>query len=168
MIEIRRGTEGDTEPFLELLRGVQQSMEHQEWFFLDPPETIRRMMKDGTMKLWIAMDGGRVAGAFDLLYPGMETCNYGYALGFSEQELLRVVNMDSAAVHPDYRGQGLQKRLMQAAERELENTGKRILLCTVHPDNRYSLKNVLSQGYEIQKTVPMYGSVRHIMRKDIG
>lgn len=56
---------------------------------------------------------------------------------------------------------------MQTAEAELARAGKAILMCTVHPENHFSLENVLSQGYTICKTVPMYGSIRHVLRKNI-
>lgn len=166
-IEIRKGNMGDTEAFIRLLQEVRQGMEHKEWFYLDPPEEIREMMEDGTMQLWVAMDGSRMAGAFDILIPGLEPYNYGYDLGFSEEELLRVINMDTAAVHPDYRGLGLQKRLMLEAEKETCRQGRRILMCTVHPENSFSLNNVLKQGYSIEKKLCKYGSVRYILRKDI-
>lgn len=166
-IIIRRGTRADTESFIHLLSEVRQGMTHKEWFYLDAPEEVREMMENGTMQLWVAMDGERLAGAFDALVPGLEAYNYGYQLGFSTEELLRVVNMDTAAVHPDYRGRHLQRQLLQAAEEELSGTGEKHLLCTIHPDNIYSLQNALAQGYTIQKTLPMYGSIRHILRKDI-
>lgn len=168
MIEIRKGTKHDTEPFIALMASVKETMAHKEWLFLDTPDEVREMMDNGTMSLWVAMDGDRLAGAFDILYPGLEPYNYGYILGFSQEELLQVVNMDTAVVHPEYRGQGLQKHLMQCAEKELSKTGKHILMCTVHPDNSFSLHNVLSQGYAIQKTTAMYGSVRHVLSKNIG
>lgn len=167
MIEIRRGTVSDTESFIDLMALVRQSMEHKQWLYLDPPEEVRNMMKNGTMSLWVAMDGNRMAGAFDILYPGLEQYNYGYTLGFSQEELHQVVNMDTAVVHPEYRGLGLQKRLMQHAEKALAGTGKHILMCTVHPDNHFSLNNVLSQGYTIQTTTVMYESVRHVLMKII-
>lgn len=166
-IIIRRGTREDTESFIRLLSEVRQGMTHKEWFYLDAPEEVREMMENGTMQLWVAMDGDRLAGAFDALVPGLEAYNYGYQLGFSAEELLRVVNMDTAAVHPDYRGQHLQRQLLQAAEEALSGTGKKHLLCTIHPENIYSLQNALAQGYTIQKILPMYGSIRHILRKDI-
>ena len=43
----------------------------------------------------------------------------------------------------------------------------RILLCTIHPDNRYSLQNALKLGYRIEKRVGRYGSVRYVLRKDL-
>ena len=164
---IRKGSGRDTDNLIRLLQQVRESMEHKEWFYLDPPENVQKMMENGAMQLWVAMDGARLAAAFTMIIPGQEEDNYGYDLGFSEEQLLKVINMDTAAVHPDYRGQGLQKKLMQTAEAEIAKEGERILLCTVHPENRFSLQNVLSQGYTIQKKLEKYGSVRYILRKDI-
>lgn len=167
-IEIRKGTPEDTEPMLRFLREVWETMAHKEWFFLSPAEEIREMMASGAMELWTAMDGSRLAGVFTIVRPGLGRDNYGYDLGLTEGELLRVVNMDTAAVHPDYRGQGLQKRLMEFAESQIAGEGAHILLCTVHPENRFSLENVLNQGYTIQKKLEKYGSERYVLRKDVG
>lgn len=142
-------------------------MEHKEWLYLDSPDEVREMMRNGTMSLWVAVDGQQIVGAFDTLNPKLSSLNYGYILGLDDIDLRRVVNMDTAVVHPDFRGHGLQKRLMQQAEKELAESGKHILLCTVHPHNHYSLNNLLSQGYTVCKTVKLYGSERHLMRKDL-
>lgn len=166
-IKIRKGTVVDTEPLIAMLRQVWQEMEHKEWFCLDDPEDVRNMMADGSMELWVAMDDDRLAGAFDTLTPGLAAHNYGYDIDLPQEELLRVTHMDTAAVHPDYRGLGIQRKLIQVAEAELAQRGNRILLCTVHPENRFSLDNVLKQGYTIQKKLPKYGSVRYVLRKDI-
>lgn len=166
-ITIRKGTIADTEAFTRFLDEVREGMEHKEWFYLDPPEFVREQMENGTMQLWVACDGGRMAAAFDLIVPGLERYNYGYDLDLSEEDLMRVINMDSAAVHPDYRGMGLQGKLIRKAEMEIAAAGHRILLCTVHPENRFSLNNVLKQGYVIQKKLKKYGSVRYLLRKDI-
>lgn len=166
-IAIRKGTQADTEAFICLLEEVRAGMPHPEWFYLDPPEFVREKMSDGTMQLWVAMDGDRLAAAFDILIPGLTAENYGYDLGFSRELLLRVINMDSAAVHPDYRGLGLQRALMETVERELRGAGERILLGTVHPENRYSLENVLKRGFSIVRRLEKYGSERYLLRKDI-
>ena len=166
-ILIRKGNIEDTEAFIQLLLEVREGMVQKEWFYLDPPDFVRNAMTKGTMRLWVAMDGERMAGAFNLLLPGLEDYNYGYDLGFSQDALLQVVNMDTAAVHPEYRGLKLQQRLLSEAEKEIATWGKRILLCTIHPENRYSLNNALQLGYTIQKVLNKYGSVRCLLRKDI-
>ena len=166
-LEIRKAIPEDTEPFLALLRQVREAMPRKEWFYLDAPEDVREMLRNGVMKLWLAMDGSRIAGAFDYLLPGLEPYNYGYELNLPEENLRQVVNMDTVAVHPDYRGMGLQRKLIGTAEDSLRREGNRILLCTVHPDNVYSLRNMLALGYGIQTRKTMYGSVRLILRKDL-
>lgn len=166
-ITIRKGTGADTERFIDFLTSVWETMEHKEWFCLDSPEEIRQRMEEGTMELWLAMEGERIAGAFDILHPGMEDINYGWKLDFSREQLARVVHMDMAAVHPNYRGMGLQRRLLETAEQELRGEAERYLLCTIHPENVFSLNNALKQGYRIRKTLSMYGSVRHILCKKL-
>ncbi len=164
---IRKATLEDTEDFLRLVRLVRQGMENRDWFYLDPPEDVRAMMADGSMAFWAAMEEDTMAGVFSILMPGLETYNYGRELNFSQEALLRVVHMDTAAVHPDYRGLGLQRRLMEEAERYAATLGNRILLTTVHPENRYSLENILSLGYTLVRELPMYGSRRYLLRKDL-
>ena len=165
--EIRKGTIRDAETLIRFLRDVKDGMSQKEWFYLDPPELVRRQLADGSLELWLAMDGERVAGIFNILHPGLDPCNYGYDLGLTEEELLCVVHMDNVAVHSDYRGNGLQRKLVQIAEQSLAGTGKKILLTTVHPENRYSLNNMKSQGYVFQMLLDKFGSRRYILRKDI-
>lgn len=166
-LEIRRGDYRDAEAFLSLLREVRQTMLHPEWFFLDPDDVVREMLRDGRMQLWVAMDGDRLAGAFDYITPGLDESSYGWDLGLSAEELPRVVNFDSVAVRPEYRGMGLQRKLMACAEDALSMDGPRILLCTIHPDNRFSLQNAQRRGFEVVAKLPKYGSVRLFLRKDI-
>jgi len=166
-LEIRKGTLADTEQFIHLLQEVRQEMSQKEWLYLDEPDEVRQMMKDGTMELWLAMDGEWMAAAFDILHPGLDSYNYGYDLNFDESDLLRVINMDTIAVRSDYRGMGLHKKLLWEAEREIAPQGHRILLCTVHPDNIFSLRNFLEGGYAIERKLQKYGSVRYLLRKDL-
>lgn len=166
-IRIRKGEVKDLPAYLQLLRQVKQRMTQSDWFYLDPEEEVYERMESGQLELWVAEDGNWIAGAFSIVHPGLESFNLGNDLGFEEEALQRVVHMDTAAVDPDYRGRKLQYRLMAYAEEELSARGRKILLCTVHPENRYSLQNVLDQGYSIQKKLPKYGSIRYILRKDL-
>lgn len=166
-LQFRKGTLADTDDFVQFLDDVRAEMSQKDWFYLDPPDVVRQMMADGTMELWLAMDGNQIAAAFDILFPGTAAYNYGYDLGLSQKELLQVVHMDTSAVQRDYRGLGLQRKMVDTAEQALRGKGRRILLCTVHPENRYSLNNMLKQGYQIQKRVEKYGSERFVLRKDI-
>ena len=163
-IGIRKIGMDEVNKYLAFLHEVKAVMEQDEWFFLDPDEEVYEMMEQDAMGIWLAEDAGRIAAVFCVVYPGTQSFNLGYDLDFSDEDLLRVVHMDTAAVHPDYRGQRLQHRMMLHAEQEL--AGK-TLLCTIHPDNCYSLNNVLKQGYTIEKKLEKYGSIRYLLRKNL-
>ena len=167
-LTIRKATLSDTENYIALLTHVKATMNQQAWFVIDEADFIRTAMADGTMELWLAMDGGRIAGGFHIIHPGLHPDNYGYDLGFSQEDLLKVIHMDSAAVHPDYRGNRLQQKLMAEIEEDLKiRFPGAILLTTVHPENLYSLYNVQSMGYTPVLRLAKYGSERYILRKDI-
>lgn len=163
-IRIRKIGMDELDKYLEFSHMVKDLMPQDDWFFLDPDEEVREMMEHDRVGAWLAEDGDRIAAVFCIVYPGMEDFNIGYDLGFTDEELKRVVHMDTAAVHPDYRGRGLQNRMMLHAEQELVG---RILLCTIHPDNCYSLNNALKLGYTIEKKTERYDSVRYVLRKDL-
>lgn len=167
MFTFRKGTASDADMVIGFLNEIKSGMTNKEWLYLDPPDVVREMLSEGTMELWMALDEQRLAAVFTVLYPGLESFNYGYDLGFCREDLLRVIHMDTAAVHPSYRGFGLQRQMVAMAEQHLAGKGKRILLTTVHPGNRFSLNNMRNQGYVIQKRLDKYGSERFILRKNI-
>ena len=59
-------------------------------------------------------------------------------------------------VKEGYRGQGLQRTLLQALENEvLKNPQLKYMGAITHPDNIYSLRNFKAEGYEIKgKVIP--------------
>lgn len=166
-MEIRKAGADELERFVAFLYAVREQMEEKDWFFLDDPGIFRQQMDRGIMEIWFAMDGERIAGALDVLIPGTEPINYGYDLEFAGEKLLCSANMDCAAVDPDYRGLGIQRQLLEEAEQWLRGRGIRQLLCTIHPENRFSLNNALKQGYSIRKRLERYGSIRYILLREI-
>ena len=162
-IQIRKGGLSELEDFIRLTHDIQDTMTQTEWFAIDPDEETRELAHAGDLRFWVAEAEGRVAGVFSIIRPGLRDFNLGYELGLTEEELERVIHMDTAAVHPDFRGHGLQRRLISAVEPELQG---KILLCTIHPDNIFSLQNMQKLGYIIEKKVARYGSIRYILRKN--
>ena len=162
-ITIRKGTLSDLETYMAFTHDIQDAMAQKDWFAVDPDEETRELAEVGDLEFWLAEAQGRLAGVFSIVHPRLRDFNLGRETGLTDMELLRVTHMDTAAVHPDFRGLGLQRRLLQEAEGELQG---RILLCTIHPDNQYSLKNALNLGYQIQKKVARYSSIRYILQKN--
>ena len=148
-----------------LYREVLLDLERKEYFALDPdyvPDT------DGILYLCRVKDDHELAGVFALAFPGFDEENLGRDIGLADDELFFVAHMDIAAVRTSFRGHGIQKMLMQKAEKDASALGFRYLMCTIHPDNAASMKSALSLGYEVALTKKKYGGlIRNILLKDL-
>lgn len=170
MIKIEKALVSDTNEIMELIQHVHDNMENQQWYVIDSAEYYAHHLEDGKGIGYKAVDtnSGKLAGIFIAIIPETIETNLGYDIGFSEEKAKKVAVMDTVAILPEYRGQNLQYRTMQAAEMDLKDQGYQYLLCTVHPDNGFSLRNVQKQGYEIVMTKEKYGGfLRHILMKEI-
>ncbi len=138
-----------------------------EFFFAsDEAFFVQHIAEDGFTLL--AKTNGETAGFLLVDIPAMDERNLGRDAGFGGADLMQCAHMDTACVRPAYRGHGLQKRLMLAAEARLRDQGFAYAFATVHPDNAASLRSMVSIGYSIVATKPKYGGLlRHIMCKHI-
>lgn len=168
--QIERAEVSDYQVMAEVIRQVYEAMERKEWYVADNEEYTYRMLSEGTGIGYKAVEvsTGEIGGIFMATLPGDTASNLGNDIGFSKEQRLVTAHMDSVAILPKYRGNHLQYRLMQEAERELREMGYRYLMCTVHPENRFSKENVLRQGYRVMKTTEKYGGyLRDILLKEL-
>lgn len=112
-------------------------------------------------------EDAELAAIFYIVIPGLSEHNLGRHVGFSDEELLGTIHMDTAAVRPGHRGHGLQKHLMKHAEEEMHGEGYTHFMGTVHPQNRYSHAAFDDLGYRIVWSGLKYGGKpRDVMEKD--
>lgn len=172
-LNIRRAEPGEGRRMAELVKAVFAVMPKDQkiWFSIDAIDLEAKRIDSGEDMAFLAEDGdegNRLAGVFIVEFPGDRGDNMGHYAGLSGEQLQQVAHMDTAAVLPDYRGQKLQRRLMEAAEAELRQQGYRYLMCTVHPENPYSRENILSLGYEkVWEGLKYGGKPREVMLKTI-
>jgi ribosomal protein S18 acetylase RimI-like enzyme len=107
--------------------------------------------------------------AFSIIrIPGLSHENLGRDINLPEEELNKVAHLQAAAVHPAYRGNGLQRKLTSAHLGVIEDMGYEHVCCTVSPKNPVSLSNYLSSGLMIEGLRPkMQGWWRFILHKNI-
>lgn len=169
-LAIEKACVQDYQIFAHVIQTAWKALDKKEWFVADNADYTYRMLTTGKGIGYKAVDvdTGSIAGVFMATAPGLGKDNLGYDIGLAEKELPLVAHMDSVAVLPEYRGHKLQRRMMEAGEKELKEKGFRYLMCTVHPDNRYSRDNVIGQGYESVAVKEKYGGyVREIFLKRI-
>lgn len=169
---IERAGEEDYSSLIHLILEVYEQIpaDQKDWFVVDEEEETRRRLETGIA--WgykaVEINSGQLAAVFTAVFTGKTSANLGWDIGLPEAELPLVAHMDTAAVSAAYRGFGLQRQLMEYAERELRQAGYRYLCCTAHPENRYSENNILSQGYQRITTKEKYGGLlRDIFMKRV-
>ncbi len=172
---IRRAVPGEEKMARDMVIRVKEAMpeDQQEWFSIDNLEEELGDFREGKVSCYFAMkrlENGEEepAALFFTEIPGLTEHNLGHHVGFSEEELRRVVHMDTAVVLPEHRGHGLQSRLMAFPEEELKKAGFTHLMGTVHPENPYSHKSFEKIGYRVVWSGLKYGGKpRDLMEKDL-
>lgn len=88
-------------------------------------------------------------------------------MNFSNDQLFQCAHMDSAIVYKQYCGNHLQAQMAAVAENLLHQLPYRYLFATVHPDNKFSLHNMISCGYEIIANTHLYGGLPSMIYKKL-
>ena len=94
--------------------------------------------------------------------------NLGRDLNLAEEDLKKLAHLQAIAVHPHFRGYGLQRELAAAHLLVLESSGYEHICCTVSPKNPVSLNNLLSCGFTVRALNPKFaGWWRYILYKGV-
>lgn len=150
--------EGDVFRISEISEKAYRQMEHKDWFVRDDMECIKRHISQEGFILK-AVVSGETAGFLMIRRPMDAEDNLGAYLDLDERERQLVAHMETAAVEENYRGLGIQKKLMAEGEEILKRQGCKYLMGTAHPDNIYSVNNFLKLGYEIAAEDKKYGGL---------
>ncbi|UYX52921.1 GNAT family N-acetyltransferase [Bacillus thuringiensis] len=105
-----------------------------------------------------------------LLVPPIDDEHLGLDIGLPESELHRVIYQEISNVHPNCRGNGMQKILAKVIMDELQKEDSKYdyVCCTVAPFNIPSLKDKFAQGMEIAALKEKYGgSMRYVFVKEL-
>lgn len=164
-VQVRRCLPGQEQLLFALQNEVHAAMPHPEQFVPDPLEGLASyLVHDLCVGAW---QGGRLGAFFILRYCGMDEHNYANVLGVPRDQWPLWANADSVIVHPDWRGNGLQRRLFQIAL-DYARPGLVGVGATVSPDNAYSLNNALASGFTIACRREMYGGFdRYVLQKKL-
>ncbi len=160
----------DTACIRAIMEECVRELPSREWFIDDGEDFIAAHMGQSnagyTLKYLV---GDVMAGYLIIHNPGLTPGNLGYHLSFTDEQLLRVRHLESACVLPAYRGRGIQQKLMAEAIRLLRtDRGVGYILCTVHPDNRFSRKNIEKQGLRAARQIEEHGNwPRLVMALDL-
>lgn len=162
-IRVADGTDAQT--IYDLMVEVYEQLENKSLYVCDDLAFVKRHISQEGFTVVACTKEDQIVGSLILRIPDAED-NLGKDIGFSEEECQRVIHVESAVVAPLYRGNALQRRMLQIAETMIDRVKYSYLMATVSPDNPASYKTLESLGYELIVTKEKYdGLMRRIYRK---
>jgi ribosomal protein S18 acetylase RimI-like enzyme len=163
--KIRLAQKEDVTQIYNVIGIVESAITDKNLFVADDLESINQHISNKGFTLLAEYDNSIIAFLI-VRIPREEKDNLGLDIGLEYDVLLKIAHMESVVVLPQYRGKGLQSKLLHEAERLLLCKGYTHFLATVYPDNNFSLNNFINLGYKVMKTTVKYGGKkRHILLK---
>lgn len=155
---MRTIAEGELKAAVELQQYVYEQLPDKQVLYMDSYEEMLSDMQNG----------GKIIGVFNkekemiayryIGFPGAADKNLGKDIKLPEKELTKVAHLEATVVHPDYRGNSLQSITLQQAIPYIKESGYSHVLCTVSPQNVYSLFNIIKNGLRIKALKKKYGN----------
>lgn len=163
-IQIKKCRADEHDDIVKLQNIVYEGIDDRETFVLTTAEELAESL-DKDICLGVYFEGSLIA--FTLMISNRcSPRNLGYHLEYDEAICQKCVTNDTTFVHPDYIGFGIQRCLLSLKIDIALGLGADEMLTTVSPKNTISLKNIMSEGFEIAAKKPMYGDYeRYILRK---
>lgn len=168
---VKHCTLQDLDDIMSLQEKIVKGMNDSTWFvstsreenivFLSAPNTIIGIYDDSKLIAY-----GSVG------FSGKKEDNLGWDLDWSEENVLLCATLDTIVVDPDYRGLGLQRKIIELCIKHAKQIIPNCtILTTICPDNIYSLRNGLACGFEILKRKQKYGGydryILGLINKDV-
>ena len=189
---LRPATLDDSYEIWKIMDACFQALEHKEYFICDDLDYVKDILSGHGFGIVACDMEGNIIGNLLVKYPGLEEENLGYDVFISPKEpvkaatgshgnkinasdilltphnLNRVLHMDSASVHPNHRGHGLESRMITYAESLVDTSKYCYSFATVSPKNLASLKSLERNGYQVMVIKEKYeGFLRCIMMKKL-
>jgi GNAT superfamily N-acetyltransferase len=137
---------------------VYDQLPNKQVLYMDSYEEMFDDMKQGAKVIGVFNKARDLIAYRYIGFPGMARKNLGNDINIPEQELIKVAHLETTVVHPEYRGNSLQSLTLQQAMPMVKDFGYSHLLCTVSPQNIYSLYNIIKNGLRIKALKRKYGT----------
>ena len=168
-ISLRIATERDLEEIFTLIQTVGKEMERKNnelFAYSKNADTYLQMLKTGICA--VAVKDEKIVAS--LLTRPEDNRNGEFNLtGISKRCMSDTIEFVTCQVSENYRGNKLEQRLINFILAELNKSKRyKYAICTVHPDNKASLKSVENFDFAICAKANLYGNkTRYVLYKKI-
>lgn len=155
---MRTIAEGELETAVKLQKYVYEQLPDKQVLYMDSYEEMLSDMQNGAKIIGVFNKEEEMIAYRYIGFPGAAEKNLGIDIKLPEEELTKVAHLEATVVHPDYRGNSLQSITLQQSIPFIRETGYSHVLCTVSPQNVYSLFNIIKNGLRIKALKKKYGT----------
>lgn len=159
-IMLRTAQIEDAEAIHSIMQKVYDLLDDKTIYVCDDLEYVTEHIEERGLGVVAINSDKNIIASFILRYPNDSEDNLGRDIGLSEDELNSVVHMETAVVLPEYRGKGIQKLMLDYAEKLINKNDYNIFMATVSPDNPASYKTFEKAGYKHVLTKEKYGGLK--------
>ena len=140
---------------------VKQHMEYPEWLGDFTKEDLADMVNNQNAKIWIYYLNDEPICSMMLIKSSLESLKkFGLDLTLEE-----VIDYGPMFVNPNYWGNGLQYQMLLYLDDYCKNLGYNYVVGTIHPDNSYSIHNLVKDDFHLIGTKNFKRGIRNIYLK---
>lgn len=166
---LRKAVMSDAEEIYQIMQETLMALEDKSLFVCDDLNYVKKHIEEEGFTVVACIQTDRIVGSLTVRFPGVCADNLGYDIGLPKEDLTKTAHMDSAVVLPEFRGNGLQGRMLRFAEEQIDKGRYSFLLTTIAPHNIPSQRTFLKAGYREALVKEKYGGfMRSILLKKIG
>ncbi len=149
----------DLDSILAIQEKAFKNLDNPDLLRRNTPEMLLSCLSEPHYTLGVYVQGKLAA--FGILYDALTTEeNIGYDIGICKNQLTEVINFKLVIVLPEYRGNGLQKKIINILCNIAKENGKKIMCATVSPENSHSIRNFESCGFMFHSAKIKYSGLK--------
>ena len=134
----------DVDKYIEYRENVKKEMKEPDWLGDFSKDDILYML-DNNSKIWMYFKDEEFICSMMLIPSTKKDLDkFGIDLDFNE-----VVDYGPMFVNPKYVGNSLQYQMLKELDEYSSNKGYKYAISTVHPNNIYSINNLIRDGFEL-------------------
>ncbi len=155
----------DLNEILKMQEEAFEEIESEEMLRKNTPEMLLECLTAPHITLG-AWHKGRLAAISVLYFPNEEE-DLSLSLEGIDIGGRKSANGKLCIVRKEYQGNSLQYLLGTEIDKIAKLEGIKVLCVTAHPENTFSVRNILKLGYKYNRTLKKYGAVRNLYYKFI-
>ena len=154
--------EVDLDSYIKFRENVKAKMEHPEWLGDFTKQDLEKLLSNGS-KIWIYyLDNEPVCSM--MLIPSDKKALLKFGLPSRCQDF---ADYGPMFVKPKFVGNSLQYQMLKELDKYCLGLGYKYAVVTVHPDNVYSIRNLIKHGFNYKDTKEFTRGIRNIYLKKL-